>query len=317
MSATDETLFETMVRVENKDIFVDLKKNKGGVYLKISERNGAGRNTVLIPSSGIAKLKAVLDDVVKVSSKSKIVSKERKTRSVVDPTVVSRSVYVSGLSWDTTDEELYQHFNQIGPVTKAVIMRQRRGNSKTSMGCGVVEYANDESAVLAVSRLNETTFKGRIIHCREDRDPDFEDDDSVGRANAGAGVGVGGPGGYPPSMRAPYNNGGGMGGGLPRSPTSSAVPSGVAGAGVDRKAVDSTKIFVSGLDWAVTDDDLRQHFNNVGTIVSAQVMMNRKGRSMGSGTVEFTDTAAVTAAVTTLNQSEIKGRKIGVRQYYQ
>ena len=51
--------------MENKDIFVDLKKNKNGFYLKISERrNGSERNTVLIPSSGIQKLRSVLDEVV-------------------------------------------------------------------------------------------------------------------------------------------------------------------------------------------------------------------------------------------------------------
>jgi hypothetical protein len=66
-------IFECRVRVENKDIFVDLKKNRGGVYLKISERNGNGRNTVLMPASGIAKLKAVLEEVSKVNSKSKVV----------------------------------------------------------------------------------------------------------------------------------------------------------------------------------------------------------------------------------------------------
>lgn len=50
--------------MENKDIFVDLKKNKNGFYLKISERrNGSERNTVLIPSSGIQKLRSVLDEV--------------------------------------------------------------------------------------------------------------------------------------------------------------------------------------------------------------------------------------------------------------
>jgi hypothetical protein len=101
------------VRVENKDIFIDLKKNRGGTYLKISERNGAGRNTVLIPSSGIAKLRSVLDEVFKVSSKAKIVSRERKSRAAGDPTLVARSVYVSGLSWDTTEEELQHYFTKV------------------------------------------------------------------------------------------------------------------------------------------------------------------------------------------------------------
>lgn len=59
-----------MVRVENKDIFVDLKRNRNGVYLKISERSGSGRNTVLIPSSGIQRLKTILDEVSKLSDAS-------------------------------------------------------------------------------------------------------------------------------------------------------------------------------------------------------------------------------------------------------
>ena len=64
-----DSLYETMVRVENKDIFVDLKRNKNGVYLKISERrSGSGRNTVLIPASGIQRLKTILDEVTKLTS---------------------------------------------------------------------------------------------------------------------------------------------------------------------------------------------------------------------------------------------------------
>ena len=63
MRAEDDVIFETMLKVENKDIFIDLKRNKSGVYLKISERNGSSRNTVLIPISGITRLKKVLDDV--------------------------------------------------------------------------------------------------------------------------------------------------------------------------------------------------------------------------------------------------------------
>jgi hypothetical protein len=71
MSAGDDTIFETMIKVENKDIFVDLKKNRSGIYLKISERNGTSRNTVLIPASGIPRLKKVLDDVAQANVKTK------------------------------------------------------------------------------------------------------------------------------------------------------------------------------------------------------------------------------------------------------
>lgn len=83
MRTDDDTIFETMLKVENKDIFIDLKKNKSGVYLKISERNGTSRNTVLIPISGIARLKKVLD---KVTSASETI---KGTRYATNPPFVS------------------------------------------------------------------------------------------------------------------------------------------------------------------------------------------------------------------------------------
>ena len=50
-----------------------MKRNKSGTYLKISERNGTARNTVLIPASGIPRLKRVLDDVQAASARTKSV----------------------------------------------------------------------------------------------------------------------------------------------------------------------------------------------------------------------------------------------------
>ena len=42
---------------------MDLKSNQNGVYLKISERNGTNRSSVLIPSSGIHRLAEVLQEI--------------------------------------------------------------------------------------------------------------------------------------------------------------------------------------------------------------------------------------------------------------
>jgi hypothetical protein len=62
MTAEGNELFTSHLLVENKDIYVDVKKNKNGIYLKISERNGNSRNTVLIPASGIPRLREKLDE---------------------------------------------------------------------------------------------------------------------------------------------------------------------------------------------------------------------------------------------------------------
>lgn len=57
-------------RIENKDLFVDLRRNANGVYLKLSERKGTVRNTVLIPASGILRLKNVLEEALQISMKN-------------------------------------------------------------------------------------------------------------------------------------------------------------------------------------------------------------------------------------------------------
>ena len=93
-----------------------------------------------------------------------------------DPEITTRSVYVMGLTWDTDDAELADHFRQAGTVVSSSILRQRRGGaSKASMGCGVVEFTNREMALHACQVLNLTELKGRQIRCREDRNPDADD----------------------------------------------------------------------------------------------------------------------------------------------
>ncbi len=62
--SNENSIFENKIRVENKDVFVDVKKNDNGVYLKISERNRNNRSTILIPASGIAKLRDVLTNAL-------------------------------------------------------------------------------------------------------------------------------------------------------------------------------------------------------------------------------------------------------------
>ena len=291
MSNVDDIIFETMLRVENKDIFVDLKRNRSGVYLKISERNGASRNTVLIPASGILRLKKVLDDVALATVKTTGVSRERKDRIAGDPEITSRSLYVTGLTWDTEEDELIQHFTQAGTVVSAAVLRQRRnGNTKSSMGCGVVEFASREIAMAAVAIMNETELKGRMIRCREDRVPEEEEAavEDVPDARHGAVATV--------------------------SPRARVEPATKKTLGA---IAEPTKVFVTSLTWDTTEDDLAQYFGLVGAVTSTTILSSRKGRSMGSGIVEFADKASVAEAISRLSNVDFKGRVIAVREYFQ
>lgn len=290
MGTIDDILFETMLKVENKDIFIDLKRNRSGVYLKISERNGTARNTVLIPASGILRLKKVLDDVALATLKTPAVSRERRNRIAGDPEITSRSLYVTGLTWDTDEEELTQHFSQAGAVISASVLRQRRnGNTKISMGCGVVEYATREIAVAAVAIMNETDLKGRMIRCREDRVPDENEvthEDHTDPQNVGTAAAY--------ALRVESTN--------------RKIAGGVA---------EPNKVFVTSLTWDTTKEDLAGYFGLVGAVTSATILSSRKGRSMGSGIVEFADTASVADAISRFSNVDFKGRVIAVREYFQ
>jgi RNA recognition motif-containing protein len=77
----------------------------------------------------------------------------------------------------------------------------------------------------------------------------------------------------------------------------------------------ATKLFVGGLAYAVTDDQLRDFFATVGTVQSAQVIMNRDtGQSKGFGFVEMSSDEEAQKAVAELDGKELEGRRIAVNE---
>lgn len=75
------------------------------------------------------------------------------------------------------------------------------------------------------------------------------------------------------------------------------------------------KLFVGGLPFATTDDELREVFAAHGTVASASVVRDRdNGRSRGYGFVEFENDDEGKAAQEALNGSELGGRTISVDQ---
>lgn len=75
------------------------------------------------------------------------------------------------------------------------------------------------------------------------------------------------------------------------------------------------KLFVGGLPFATTDDELRELFAPHGEVTSARVVTDREtGRSRGFGFVEFADDAAGKAAQAAVNGTELGGRTVKVDQ---
>lgn len=71
------------------------------------------------------------------------------------------------------------------------------------------------------------------------------------------------------------------------------------------------KIFVGNLPYGMVSSDLAQLFGQAGTVVTADVVMDRMtGRSRGFGFVEMGSDEETQKAIEMLNGYDIEGRKI-------
>lgn len=76
-------------------------------------------------------------------------------------------LFVGGLPFSTTDEELQETFAAHGSVASAVVIKDREtGRSK---GFGFVEFENDEEGKAAEKALHNSELGGRTITVNEAR----------------------------------------------------------------------------------------------------------------------------------------------------
>jgi len=76
-------------------------------------------------------------------------------------------LYVGGLPYSTTEQQLQELFSQHGSVTSAKIITDRYTGQ--SRGFGFVEMATSEEAQKAITALNGTQMNGRSITVNEAR----------------------------------------------------------------------------------------------------------------------------------------------------
>lgn len=101
-----------------------------------------------------------------------------------------RRVYVGNLSWDVAWPELKDHMRTAGNVVHAEVICEHNGRSK---GCGIVEYASEQEAQVAIETLTHSELNGRTIFVREDREnssnPAASNDRPKGGSKDGGGQG--------------------------------------------------------------------------------------------------------------------------------
>jgi RNA recognition motif-containing protein len=76
-----------------------------------------------------------------------------------------------------------------------------------------------------------------------------------------------------------------------------------------------TKLFVGGLDYGITDEQLRELFETIDSVVSAQVVVDGYSKqSKGFGFVEMSSEHGARDAIARLDGKEFAGRPLGVAQ---
>jgi cold-inducible RNA-binding protein len=80
---------------------------------------------------------------------------------------MAKKLYVGGLPYKTTNDELSAHFSAAGTVSSAIIIMDKMTNR--SKGFGFVEFENDEEAMQAISMFDGKEYDGRTLTVNEAR----------------------------------------------------------------------------------------------------------------------------------------------------
>lgn len=75
------------------------------------------------------------------------------------------------------------------------------------------------------------------------------------------------------------------------------------------------KLFVAGLSYDTTSDTLSKHFSEIGTVVSAQVIIDKyTNQSKGFGFVEMSSVDEAKLAIDKMNGTTLDGRTLVVNE---
>ena len=106
---------------------------------------------------------------------------------------LAKRLYVGGLPYETTDDELKELFSEAGTVESAKVVTDRY--SGRSRGFGFVEMTNDDEATKAIESMNGKQIGERTITVNEAKPMGERREGGFGGARRGGSGGRGGFGG--------------------------------------------------------------------------------------------------------------------------
>lgn len=215
-------------------------------------------------------------------------------------------IYVGNLPWEATWRDLKDHFRTVCGIQDIVrvdiLTTPPLGRSK---GCAIVQFPSPERAQYAIQICHNTELMGRRLWAREDRETlvsSAEVDDSI-KINSTSSLTA-----HPTLLTTITNHNNTN---IKPNTNNNTINS----SSTLHSAAQSRRVYVGNLSWDVAWQDLKDHMRQAGDVLFAEVMTEANtGRSKGCGIVEFHTSEDAQRAIRTLNDTELKGRMIFVRE---
>lgn len=238
------------------------------------------------------------------------------------------NVFVGNLAFSVGEEQLKQHFADVGKIVAAKIVTR----GPRSMGYGFIQFEDADAAKQAIDAHNGKDWDGRTVNCEQakPRKELAEGEEAPRRkgrnrrrargaagasgeaaADADAAASGDAAAAAAPSGDAPARAR------RPRRPRRKNAGGAAAGEGAPEprppREPSATQVFVGNLPFSVNDERLKQEIFGGFKVVSATVATRRGGTtSKGFGFVELETEEERTRAIAELNEKDVEGRQIAV-----
>lgn len=207
------------------------------------------------------------------------------------------SIFVGNIPYDVGPNDVKGIFGSDFNVIRADIVTNRG----MSRGMATVEFNSKEDVKAAIERFDHYDYRGRQIFVRQDYPPpedkrgDRNSSFGASRGSFGA-TGRGGRGTFGSRAPPPREN---FSSSRQQSSTSRPEP--------------GTEVFIGNIPFSLTWQDLKDLMREAGEVQRADIRLDRYGKSMGYGTVIFSNVEDANKALEQFQGYEIEGRKLDTR----
>jgi RNA recognition motif-containing protein len=273
--ALTEEVLSRTFNVGNKDIFVDLNRNVKGMYIKISERTSSSRNTIVIPSGGVKDFKRIIEEFSQVMNPV-------GGKSVNESALTKAPSMFSQLSDDQIAKSVF--VTGLNSSTTKNELWSYFSKVGTVNDADVITKGKKTSGYVTYNAANVIDVAIASLSNTTFSETTIK----VAKFKP-----------LPDTTS---------------TPVSTAPVVNVARSREDG-VPDPYKIYISGLSWEATEQDLSAFFGNVGVISNATIKRTKNGRSLGTAIVTFVNESSVDVAIARFHNFELKGRKISIRNF--